>query len=44
METLDDNDGDGIPNEVEEQHAFLDPNELADAVLDEDSDGLSNLG
>ena len=44
VETLDDNDGDGIPNEVEEQHAFLDPNELADAVLDEDSDGLSNLG
>ena len=44
VETLDDNDGDGIPNEVEEMHAFLDPNDPADAVLDEDNDGLSNLG
>jgi len=41
---LDDNDQDGIPNEFEELHAFLDPDNPADAALDEDSDGLSNLG
>ena len=40
---LDDNDLDGIPNEFEELHAFLNPDDPADAALDEDSDGLSNL-
>lgn len=37
-------DGDGIPNEYEEMFEFLDPLNPADAALDEDEDGLSNLG
>ena len=36
-------DQDGIPNDYEEQFGFLDPNNAADAAMDEDEDGLSNL-
>lgn len=38
-----DSDGDGIYGEVEEGFAFLDPANGADAFLDQDKDGLSNL-
>ncbi|MCB1094721.1 MAG: CHRD domain-containing protein [Verrucomicrobiae bacterium] len=38
-----DSDGDGLPNSFEEAFAFLDPNNAADAALDQDNDGLSNL-
>ena len=37
-------DGDGIPNTYEEMFEFLDPLNAADAALDQDEDGLSNLG
>ena len=39
----DDSDGDGMPNAYEEQFAFLNPNDAADADLDEDNDTLTNL-
>lgn len=39
----DDSDGDGIEDGVEAQLSFLDPNNGADALLDEDSDGLNNV-
>ena len=38
-----DSDGDGIYDGVEEGFAFLDPANAADALLDQDKDGLSNL-
>ncbi|MEM7385340.1 MAG: LamG-like jellyroll fold domain-containing protein [Verrucomicrobiota bacterium] len=37
-------DEDGMPNEYEEGFDFLDPNDPADALMDEDDDGLNNLG
>jgi hypothetical protein len=39
----DDSDGDGLPNTYEEQFAFLDPDNPADAAADQDEDTLSNL-
>ena len=36
-------DDDGLPNSYEERFAFLDPNNAADAALDEDGDTVSNL-
>ncbi len=38
-----DSDGDGMPNAFEGQYTFLNPADAADAVLDEDGDGLDNL-
>jgi sialidase-1 len=38
-----DSDGDGILDGYERRHVFLDENDPADALLDQDSDGLSNL-
>jgi len=38
-----DTDGDGLPDVYEELFAFLDPNDPADAALDFDGDGLTNL-
>ena len=38
-----DSDDDGMPDSYEEQFAFLDPNNAADAAADQDEDGLSNL-
>jgi hypothetical protein len=38
-----DSDGDGIPDEIEEQYAFLNPVDPTDASADQDSDGFSNL-
>ena len=38
-----DTDGDLIPDHVEDSYAFLNKNNAADAGLDQDSDGLSNL-
>lgn len=38
-----DSDGDGIPDSYEDRFAFLDKNNPADAALDTDSDGLTNL-
>lgn len=38
-----DSDGDGIPDHVEKQYAFLDPQESRDAQFDEDADLFSNL-
>jgi hypothetical protein len=38
-----DTDGDGIPDDFELTKAFLDPNNPADALLDQDNDGLSNV-
>ncbi|MGK0189873.1 MAG: hypothetical protein ACI9R3_005692 [Verrucomicrobiales bacterium] len=43
IETLTDNDNDGMSNSFEEQYAFLNPEDPADAELDEDSDSLTNL-
>ena len=43
VETLNDNDGDGLPNDFEERYDFLDPEAPSDAALDEEPDGLSNL-
>ncbi len=37
-------DQDGLPNDYEESFAFLDPNDAADAAMDQDGDGLNNLG
>jgi len=37
-----DDDGDGIPDVYENQHAFLDPLDAADALLDQDGDGFDN--
>lgn len=39
---LGDADGDGIPDGVEENLAFLDPNNAEDGAADQDEDGLSN--
>ncbi|MDB4491656.1 hypothetical protein N9260_01400 [bacterium] len=39
-----DSDSDGLPDSYETQFAFLSENDAADAALDEDSDGLTNLG
>ncbi|MFT4637433.1 MAG: hypothetical protein ACI8T1_000742 [Verrucomicrobiales bacterium] len=36
-------DGDGMPDSFEDQYAFLDPNNAADATADEDGDDLTNL-
>ncbi len=36
-------DGDGMPDKFEEQYAFLNSEDAADAALDEDQDGLTNL-
>jgi len=38
-----DNDGDGLPNACENEHAFLNPWDDSDADRDEDDDFLSNL-
>ena len=38
-----DTDGDGIPDLVERQYSFLNPSSPADAKLDRDGDGFSNL-
>lgn len=43
IETLTDNDGDGMSNSFEELYDFLDPDNAADAAMDEDNDGLENL-
>jgi hypothetical protein len=40
---LADNDGDGMLNGYERQYSFLDPNNPADAAMDQDSDGATNL-
>ena len=40
---LPDNDLDGMPNEFENQHAGLDRDNPADAALDFDDDGVTNL-
>ncbi len=37
-----DDDDDGLPDTFEEQHAFLDPLNSADALLDQDGDGFTN--
>lgn len=39
-----DTDLDGLPDYYEAQYAFLDLNDNSDAALDQDTDGLSNLG
>ncbi|MGI9243420.1 MAG: LamG-like jellyroll fold domain-containing protein, partial [Verrucomicrobiales bacterium] len=39
-----DSDADGIPDEYEDRYPFLNPMDPSDAPLDEDTDGLSNLG
>jgi len=38
-----DDDNDGLPDTYEDQRAFLDPFNAADAALDQDGDGLTNL-
>jgi len=38
-----DTDSDGIPDDYENQKAFLDPLNASDAELDQDGDGLTNL-
>lgn len=38
-----DSDGDGIPDEYEEQYAFLNPVDPTDASADQDGDGFTNL-
>ena len=38
-----DSDGDGMPDSWESEYPFLDPHNPADAPLDYDGDGLSNL-
>jgi len=38
-----DSDGDGLPDNYEEQHAFLNPNDASDANSDQDGDGVTNL-
>ncbi len=38
-----DSDGDGIPDEIENQHDFLNPHRYADAFLDQDGDWFTNL-
>ncbi|MCI0746492.1 MAG: LamG domain-containing protein, partial [Verrucomicrobia subdivision 3 bacterium] len=40
---LADSDGDGMPNGYERRFTFLDPNNPADAAMDEDNDGATNL-
>jgi hypothetical protein len=40
IEILSDRDGDGIPDEVEDGEPGLDPDNPADAFLDEDEDGI----
>jgi len=40
---LADSDGDGIPNGYERRYTFLNPNDSADAAMDFDHDGLTNL-
>ncbi|MFC1864183.1 choice-of-anchor U domain-containing protein, partial [Thermodesulfobacteriota bacterium] len=39
----DDDDGDGLPDEFEEQYSFLDPLDPSDALEDQDGDGYTNL-
>ncbi len=41
--TRGDSDNDGIPNNVESQYGFLDPDDPSDAGADQDGDGLTNL-
>ncbi|MEM7396668.1 MAG: hypothetical protein AAF492_30430, partial [Verrucomicrobiota bacterium] len=41
---LSDLDGDGIPNVVEDQYAFLDATNGTDGAMDQDGDGVSNAG
>ncbi|MGJ8696915.1 MAG: LamG-like jellyroll fold domain-containing protein [Verrucomicrobiaceae bacterium] len=43
IETLSDNDGDGMPNSYEIAYDFLDQDDPSDAALDEDNDMLTNL-
>lgn len=43
VETLNDNDGDGLPNDYEARYPFLDPDDPADASADQEPDGLTNL-
>ena len=43
VETLNDNDGDGLPNDFEALYAFLNPDNPADAAVDQEPDGLTNL-
>jgi len=38
-----DSDGDGLPDSYENNYAFLNPLNTADAALDQDGDGYSNL-
>ena len=38
-----DDDGDGLPDDYENQYAFLNPLDPSDASADEDSDGKTNL-
>lgn len=37
-----DTDLDGIPDNIEQAHAFLNPTDSRDAILDQDGDGLTN--
>lgn len=38
-----DTDLDGIPDDIEQSHVFLNPTDSRDALLDHDGDGLSNV-
>jgi hypothetical protein len=40
---LADNDGDGMLNGYERQYSFLNPDNPADAAMDQDNDGATNL-
>ena len=40
---LADNDGDGMPNGYERRYPFLNPDDAADAAMDFDNDGATNL-
>jgi hypothetical protein len=42
LNILPDTDGDGLADEIENQHAALDPNDPEDAFLDSDGDGLTD--
>ena len=39
-----DYDGDGLPTWYERGYSFLNPNNASDAAMDQDGDGLTNLG